>query len=74
MKKCCRRTASTLIKAQKYKKKAKQAGFYFETIEQSIQNVQKKLQEFEHSLQKSQQCQQKEFGDLLLALVNVSIF
>ncbi len=63
-----------LIKAQKVQKKAKQVGFCFETIEQSIQNVQKKLQEFEHSFTKSQQCQQKEFGDLLLALVNVSIF
>ena len=63
-----------LIKAQKVQKKAKQAGFYFETIEQSIQNVQKQLQQFEQSFTKSQKCQQKEFGDLLLALVNVSIF
>lgn len=63
-----------LVKAQKVQKKAKQAGFYFETIEQSIQNVQKQLQQFEQSFTKSQKCQQKEFGDLLLALVNVSIF
>ena len=63
-----------LVKAQKVQKKAKQAGFYFETIEQSIQNVQKQLQQFEQSFTKSQKCQQKEFGDLLFALVNVSIF
>ena len=48
-----------LIKAQKVQKKAKQVGFCFETIEQSIQNVQKKLQEFEHSFTQSQHANKK---------------
>ena len=40
-----------LIKAQKVQKKAKQVGFCFETIEQSIQNVQKNFKNLNILLQ-----------------------
>jgi tetrapyrrole methylase family protein / MazG family protein len=65
-----------LIRAYEIQKKAAKVGFDWENVVQAWEKVKEELQEFEVELSKETHTDdlQKEFGDILFALVNIARF
>lgn len=64
----------SIIKSYRMQEKAAQVGFDWETGDQVWNKVEEELEEFRHEMQKPNNLKQaeKEFGDMLFALVNLA--